>query len=106
MARPQNCFERSSGGRAAHLGLGALGEAGAEGAQDGGDVEAAAVLVLVHDDGWQQQDLAVAPLVIALQHVVRLRHTPGSGECLIRSHSLHHLRRTLPLPYWSLPCST
>ena len=89
MAMPQECCECCSGGRVAHLGLGALGEAGAEGAQDGGDVEAAAVLVLVHDDGRQQQDLAVAPLVVALQHIVRLRHTPGSVECLTRSQSLH-----------------
>ncbi len=62
----------------AHLGLGGLGEAGAEGAQDGRNIEAAAVLVLVHDDGGQQQDLAVAPLVVALLHIVRLhkaKHT-------------------------------
>ncbi len=57
----------------AHLRLGGLGEAGAERAEDRGDIEAAAVLVLVHDDGGQQQDLAIAPLVIALLLVVGLR---------------------------------
>ena len=87
LAMPQNCFECCSGGRAAHLGLGALREAGAEGAQDGGDVKAAAVLVLVDNDGRQQQDLAVAPLVVALQDVVRLRHTPGSSELFFGSHT-------------------
>lgn len=64
---------------AAHLGLCGLGEAGAEGAQDGGNIEAASVLVLVDDDGGQQQDLAVAPLVVALLHIVRLRR----GQMLI-----------------------
>ena len=79
-------------GGAGYLGLSALRKAGAQGAQDGGHVQAAAVLVLVHDDRRQQQDLAVAPLVIALQHIVRLRHTPRSGQCLTTPHPHHSFR--------------
>lgn len=56
----------------AHLGLSGLREAGAQGAQHRGGVEAAAVLVPVDDDRGQQQDLAVAPLVVALLLIVSL----------------------------------
>ena len=35
--------------------------------------------MLVDDDGGQQEDLAVAPLVVALLHIVRLRR----GQMLI-----------------------
>ena len=60
---------------AAHLRLCGLREASAERPQDGGNVQAATVLVLVDDDCRQQQDLAVAPLVVALEHIICL-HSP------------------------------
>ena len=75
-SRGQPCgdpYSRASEAAPAHLWLGALGEAGAERAHDGGNIQAPAVLVPVHDHRRQQQDLAVAPLVIALLLIVRLQ---------------------------------
>ena len=64
--------EREDDVMMAYLRLCGLREASAERAQDGGNVQAAAVLVLIDDDCRQQQDLAVAPLVVALKHIIRL----------------------------------
>ena len=53
--------------------LGGFREAGAEAVHDGGDVEAATVLVGVDDDGGHEQNAGRAPHVAPLCIIVRLQ---------------------------------